>query len=239
MQYHIVTGFPGMFEGPLSESMMKRAQERGIVNIYVHDLRAFASDPHRKIDDYPYGGGPGMVLKPEPIFKCIDYIKKKYELPEAKVILMSPQGKIFSQEKANQLVRDKETFILLCGHYKGIDERVCKYLIDEEISIGDYVLTGGELPAMAVLDAVVRLLPGVLNDFDSAMSDSFQTGFLDHPHYTRPETFQNHSVPDVLLSGHHAKIEAWRQKMVECRTRERRADLIEKKLLFTLKEETP
>lgn len=226
MQFHVVTGFPNLFTGPLTESIIKRARERGLAEIFLHDLRDFATDKHRSIDDYPYGGGPGMILKPEPIFSCVEHIQKTYQLESAKVILMSPQGRAFSQSMANALVQE-QAMILLCGHYKGIDERVRELLITEEISIGDYVVTGGELPAMIIMDAVIRLLPGVLGDLDSAYGDSFQTNSLDHPHYTRPEEFRGHRVPEVLLSGHHAKIAAWRKDIAQQRTRERRADLLQ------------
>ncbi len=226
MQFHIVTGFPNLFTGPLTESIIKRARERGLVEIHIHDLRDFTTDKHRTIDDYPYGGGPGMILKPEPIFTCVEYIQKTYHLESANVILMSPQGSAFNQSKANALVKDA-AMIIICGHYKGVDERVREHLVAEEISIGDYVVTGGELPAMIVMDAVIRLLPGVLGDLDSAYGDSFQTNSLDHPHYTRPEVFRGHRIPEILLSGHHAKIAAWRQEIAQQRTRERRADLLQ------------
>lgn len=225
MQFHVVTGFPNLFTGPLTESIIKRARERGLAEIHLHDLRDFATDKHRSIDDYPYGGGPGMILKPEPIFACVEHIKQTHQLANAKVILFSPQGEVFHQRKANALVNE-EAMILLCGHYKGVDERVRELLVTEEISIGDYVVTGGELPAMIVMDAVIRLLPGVLGDLDSAFGDSFQMNSLDHPHYTRPEDFRGHRVPDVLLSGHHAKVAAWRREMALQRTRERRSDLL-------------
>lgn len=228
MQFHIVTGFPRLFAGPMGESIIKRALDRQFVEIFVHDLRDFTTDKHRSIDDYPYGGGPGMILKPEPIFACVGHIQETYQLSPAKVILMSPQGATFNQRRANELVREA-ALILICGHYKGVDERVREFLVTEELSIGDYVVTGGELPAMVVIDAVVRLIPGVLGDLDSAIGDSFQQNSLDYPHYTRPEEFRGHRVPEVLISGHHAKIAEWRKTMAEARTRERRADLLEPK----------
>jgi tRNA (guanine37-N1)-methyltransferase len=191
----------------------------------VHDLRGFTIDKHRSVDDYPYGGGPGMIMKPEPFFACVEHIRAAHNLPGARVILLSPQGETFSQKKANELAREP-ALIFLCGHYKGIDERVHQYLATEELSIGDYVLTGGELPALVVIDAVVRLLPGVLGDLDSAVGDSFQTGMLDYPHYTRPEEFRGWRVPEVLLSGHHARIAQWRHEQAQARTRARRADLL-------------
>jgi tRNA (guanine37-N1)-methyltransferase len=205
--------------------MMKRARQREVVQIHVHDLRDFTTDKHRSVDDYPYGGGPGMIMKPEPFFACVEHIRAEHDLSGARVILLSPQGETFSQKKANELAQEP-ALIFLCGHYKGIDERVPQYLATEELSIGDYVLTGGELPALVVIDAVVRLLPGVLGDLDSAVGDSFQTGMLDYPHYTRPEEFRGWRVPEVLLSGHHARIAQWRREQAEARTRARRADLL-------------
>ena len=218
MQIHLITAFPSMFNGPLSESMMQRARDRRMVDLHIHDLREFTDDKHRSVDDYPYGGGPGMILKPEPIFRCVESIKQQLAETPARVILMCPQGETFTQAKANALAQEV-ALIFICGHYKGTDERVRELLATDEISIGDYVLTGGELPAMVVIDAVVRLLPGVLGDLDSAAGDSFQGELLDHPHYTRPENFRGHRVPDVLLSGHHEKIRQWR----EMKSRERTA----------------
>ncbi len=226
MKIHIVTAFPKFFEKPLDESMMKRARQREIVQIHVYDLRDFTTDKHRSVDDYPYGGGPGMIMKPEPFFACVEHIRAQHDLSGARVILLSPQGETFSQKKANELAQEP-ALIFLCGHYKGIDERVHQYLATEELSIGDYVLTGGELPALVVIDAVVRLLPGVLGDLDSAVGDSFQTGRLDYPHYTRPEEFRGWRVPEVLLSGHHARIAEWRREQAEVRTKSRRGDLLE------------
>lgn len=228
MQCHIVTGFPRIFDGPLSESIIKRALERQVVQIQIHDLRDYTTDKHRSIDDYPYGGGPGMILKPEPIFACVENLKRNLQATAAKVILMSPQGRAFDQAMANRLATE-DSLIFVCGHYKGVDERVVDHLVDEEISIGDYVLTGGELPALVVIDAIIRLIPGVLGDLDSAAGDSFQGDLLDHPHYTRPEEFHGYRVPEVLISGHHAKIAEWRSQMAATRTRERRRDLLKKK----------
>jgi len=225
MKIHIVTAFPKFFAGPLNESMMKRANERQIAQFHVHDLRDFTTDKHRSVDDYPYGGGPGMIMKPEPFFACIEHLRAQPDLAHARVILLSPPGEKFSQQKANALAQEP-ALIFLCGHYKGIDERVHQHLATEEISIGDYVVTGGELPALVVIDAVVRLLPGVLGDLDSATGDSFQTGLLDYPHYTRPEEFRGWRVPDILLSGHHAKIAEWRREQAEARTQQRRRDLL-------------
>lgn len=224
MRIHIVTGFPKLLESPLQESILKRAQAKGVVQILIHDLREFTTDKHRQIDDYPYGGGAGMVLKPEPIFRCIDAIAERWPRDERRVILLSPAGPTFNQSKAQELSLD-ESLVLICGHYKAVDERVRQALVTDEISIGDYVLTGGELAALVIVDAVVRLLPGVLGDFDSALSDSFTSDLLDCPYYTRPEEYRGMRVPEVLLSGHHAQIESWRRKQSVQRTRERRGDL--------------
>lgn len=189
------------------------------------DLRDFTEDRHKQIDDYPYGGGPGMILKPEPFFKAVEHIKTTENLTDPAIILMTPQGETFNQGKAKQLAQCTE-IVFLCGHYKGVDERVRENLVTEEISIGDYILTGGELTAMVVVDSVVRLLPGVIGDFESAETDSFEQSVLDWPHYTRPENFQGMRVPEVLLSGHHGEIEKWRRKKALARTQEQRADLL-------------
>ena len=229
MQVHVITAFPKTFHGFLDESILKRAIQMSAVKIQLHHIRDYAADKHHQIDDYPYGGGPGMILKPEPIFRCIKDIKQKYELENVKVTLLTPTGETFDQKKAVELsVRD--SLILLCGHYKGIDQRVLDELVDEEISIGDFILTGGEVPAMCIIDSVIRLLPGVIGDIDSAVTDSFQTGLLDHPHYTRPENFRDHSVPQVLLSGNHAAIEKWRDEQALEITLRRRPDLYHKYL---------
>lgn len=227
MEIHIVTAFPKIFEGPLDESILKRAQSRKIVRFYLHNLRDYTTDKHHKIDDYPYGGGAGMILKPEPIFRCIEDIKEKYHLEDVPVTLMSASGETFTQKKAVEFSL-REKLILLCGHYKGIDERVIEKLVDEEISIGDYILTGGEIASLVIIDSVVRLLPGAISDIDSAFTDSFQTDLLDHPHYTRPEVFRGMSVPEVLLSGNHKAIEEWRKKAAIQRTKQRRSDLYKK-----------
>ena len=220
MRIDILTLFPEMFTGPLSESMIKRARERGLVDVQIHNIRDFTHDKHRTADDRPFGGGPGMVLKPEPVFECVEAV-----VPEGTpLIYMTPQGRPFTQAKAAELAA-REDFAILCGHYEGVDERVLEALVTEEISIGDYVLTGGELPAMVVVDAVARLVPGVLGDEESAQQESFTDGLLDCPHYTRPETFRGMTVPGVLLSGNHGKIARWRREQAEKRTRERRPDL--------------
>ena len=227
MRIDITTSFPEMFEGFLGLSILKRAQDKGIVEIHIWDLRDFTDDRHQTVDDYPYGGGPGMILKPEPIFRAVDAIRDASQGSNAKVILMTPQGEPYNQTKAEALSLESH-FVLLCGHYRGVDERVAEALVSEEISIGDYILTGGEIPALVVVDSVIRLLPGVLNDFDSAEKDSFSTGILDHPHYTRPAEFRGMKVPDVLLSGHHAQIDSWRHDKAMQKTALRRPDLLNK-----------
>ena len=223
MRIDIVTGLPKLLESPLQESILRRAQEKGKVEIVVTDLRRFAHDKHQTIDDTPYGGGSGMILKPEPIFECIESLKADRQYDE--IVLLAPDGEQFNQGLANELSL-KENLLLVCGHYKGVDERVREALITREISIGDYVLTGGELAAAVVIDAIVRLVPGVLNDSESALSDSFQDGLLGSPHYTRPPEYRGTKVPEVLLSGNHAEIEKWRQEQRLERTRKRRKDLL-------------
>ncbi len=224
MQIRVITAFPKTFDGFLDESILKRAIQNEQVSITLHHIRDYATDKHQQIDDYPYGGGPGMILKAEPIFDCIEDVQQKYDMPETKVTLMTPAGELYNQKKAVE-VSLRDSLILLCGHYKGIDQRVIDELVDEEISIGDYVLTGGEFAAMVIIDSVVRLLPGVIGDIDSAVTDSFQTGLLDHPHYTRPVEFRGHKVPDVLMSGNHANIEKWREEKALEITKTRRPDL--------------
>lgn len=223
MRIEIITGFPKLIEGPLNESIIRQAQKKRLIDIIVHDLRDYTHDRHKTIDDTPYGGGPGMILKPEPFFECLDKIRTARNIDE--VILMSPEGKQLTQSLANQLSL-LESLVILCGHYKGVDDRVRQGLATREISIGDYVLSGGELPALVLVDAVVRLIPGVLGDGESALKDSFQSGQLDHPHYTRPPEYRGMKVPEVLLSGNHSEIEAWREEKIRERTEERRKDLI-------------
>jgi tRNA (guanine37-N1)-methyltransferase len=225
MRIDIISGVPRLLESPLSESIIKRAREKGLVEIEVHDLRNNTRDRHKTIDDAPYGGGAGMILKPEPIFECIDFLKSKREYDET--IFLTADGELFDQKLANDLSL-KRNLIFLCGHYKGVDERVRESLISREISIGNYVLTGGELPALVVIDAVVRLIPGVLSDGESLLSDSFQTGWLDCPYYTRPPEYRGMKVPEVLLAGNHAAIKQWREEKSMERTKERRKDLLEK-----------
>jgi tRNA (guanine37-N1)-methyltransferase len=219
MHFDIFTLFPGMFQGPLSESILKRAQERGLLSIALHNIRDATSDRHHVADDYPYGGGAGMVMKPEPIFASVEAVYHG-----GPIILLSPQGRLFTQQVASDLAQEAR-ISLICGHYEGIDERVRQHLITDELSIGDYVLTGGELAALVVVDAVSRLLPGVLGDPGSILEESHSSGLLEHPHYTRPAEYRGWHVPDVLLSGNHAEIARWRRKESLRRTKERRPDL--------------
>ncbi|HHY10878.1 MAG TPA: tRNA (guanosine(37)-N1)-methyltransferase TrmD [Firmicutes bacterium] len=227
MHFDILTLFPEMFAGPLDTSILARAKSQGLLSIDVRDIRDYALDKHRSVDDTPYGGGAGMVLKADVLVRAIEDVKGETEAP---VIYLSPQGELFNQELAQKLARAKH-LILLCGHYEEIDERVRQGWVDRELSIGDYVLTGGELPAMVVVDAISRLLPGVLGDAASLKQESFQDGLLDHPHYTRPFEFRGRTVPSVLLSGHHEMIRRWRLKEALRRTWLRRPDLLEKKKL--------
>ncbi|MFJ8459804.1 MULTISPECIES: tRNA (guanosine(37)-N1)-methyltransferase TrmD [Lysinibacillus] len=223
MNIHVLSLFPDMFTGVFGASILKKAQEKGAVKLEVTDIRAFSGNKHNQVDDYPYGGGAGMVLKPEPMFSAVEAITAG---KKPRIILMCPQGERFTQKKAEELAQEQE-LVFLCGHYEGYDERIRQHLVTDEISIGDFVLTGGELGAMTVIDSVVRLLPGVLGQEDSHIQDSFSTGLLEHPHYTRPAEFRGMKVPDVLLSGNHAKIEQWRAEESLKRTFERRPDLLE------------
>ncbi len=225
MRIDIVTGLPDILKSPLNESIIKRAQENGSVTITIHNLRDFTHDRHKTIDDTPYGGGAGMVLKPEPIFECVESLQKERTYDE--IIYVTPDGERFTQAVATQLSL-KNNVIIICGHYKGIDDRVRQGLVTKEISIGDYVLTGGELAAAVVIDAVVRLLPGTLHDSTSAMTDTFQDNLLGAPVYTRPPEYRDMKVPDVLLTGNHNAIEEWRQEQRIKRTTERRPDLLHK-----------
>ena len=262
MKIDIITLFPKMFAGPFAESIIKRAQEKGLVEMKIHNLRDWAVDERGTVDDRPFGVGPGMVLKPEPIFAAVEDIKRQkletrsskleekleagsssksslkpqvsfpassIQHPASTIILLTPQGKPFDQKTAQRLSK-QENLLLICGHYEGVDERIREHLVDEEISIGDYVLTGGELPAMVVTDAIVRLIPGVLEKPESTESESFSTlnpkpSTLEYPQYTRPENFRGHKVPKILLSGNHQKIDDWRGEQAEKRTKERRPDL--------------
>lgn len=225
MKIYVVTAFVNLLEGPLNESIVKRAREKRLVDIKFFDLRDFTDNKHKQIDDTPYGGGPGMIIKAGPFFQAVEFIKESEGLKNPEVILMTPQGVPYDQKQAKDFSKQKE-LIFLCGHYKGVDERVRESLVTSEISIGDYILTGGELAAMVVIDSVVRLIPGAIGDLDSALTDSFENGVLDCPHYTRPENFRGMKVPEILLSGHHAKIAAWRKQKSLERTRSRRKDLL-------------
>jgi tRNA (guanine37-N1)-methyltransferase len=222
----IITIFPALVEAGLSEGVVARARARGLVDIVVRDLRVHTTDRHRSVDDVPYGGGPGMVMKPEPLFEAVEAVEAERGRPSA-VILTSPQGSLLTDAVARRLSR-LDHLVMICGRYEGVDERVSDALVTEEISIGDYVLTGGELPALVLVDAVVRLVPGVVGDDASVEADSFAAGWLDHPHYTRPAEFRGLKVPDVLVSGHHAAIDAWRRRQRMERTLRRRPDLVER-----------
>lgn len=223
MRIDILTLFPQMFEGPFSESIIRRARERGMVEIVTHDIRNYSTDKHKRVDDYPFGGGAGMVMMIEPIAACIEDLKSQRDYDH--ILFMTPDGKTFNQKMANTLSLSGDVMIL-CGHYKGIDHRVREHYITGEISIGDFVLTGGELAAAVVVDAVIRLIPGVISDETSALTDSFQDNLLSPPVYTRPAEFNGWRVPDILLSGHEAKIDLWREQQAFERTRLLRPDLL-------------
>ena len=229
MQIDILTLFPQMFIEPFSFGIFQRAVDNGFISLRVHNIRDFTHDKHNVADDSPYGGGSGMVMKPEPIFEAVDSIKTGLQniTGNVPVVLLSPQGRMFSQPIAQELSQH-DNLILICGHYEGVDERVSQYLATDEISIGDYVLTGGEIPAMVVIDAVVRLLPGVLGSEESPLDDSHAYGLLEYPQYTRPAEYRGWSVPEVLLSGNHARIAKWRREQIIRRTLERRPDLLDK-----------
>jgi tRNA (guanine37-N1)-methyltransferase len=223
MRFDIITVLPALLESPFAHSILQRAQKKGLTEIVVHNLRDYSTNKHKNVDDYPYGGGSGMVMSIEPFAACIDKLKAERDYEE--VIFMSPDGEVLTQSIANHL-SSKKNIIILAGHYKGIDQRIRDIFVTREISIGDYVLSGGELPAAVLVDAVVRLIPGVLSDETSALSDSFQGELLDAPIYTRPADWKGHKVPDVLLSGNPAKIDAWRDEQALERTRQRRPDLL-------------
>jgi tRNA (guanine37-N1)-methyltransferase len=225
MRFDVFTLFPAIFESPLQESILKRAIDAGRLVVAVHNIRDYATDKHHLTDDVPYGGGGGMVMKPEPIFAAVEAIAIDAPAAHSPIILMTPQGRPFNQTVARELAQ-QERVLLICGRYEGVDERVRQFLATDEISIGDYVLTGGELPALVLIDAVARLLPGVLGDPGAALDDSHSEGLLEYPHYTRPPNFRGHAVPEVLLSGHHAQVERWRREQSLRRTWERRPDLL-------------
>jgi tRNA (guanine37-N1)-methyltransferase len=241
MRIDVLTLFPEMFSGVLGSSILGKAAEKGIVEYHVTNFRAYSESKHGTVDDTPYGGGGGMVLKPEPLFRAVEAIPAE---KKPRVILMCPQGRRYNQKMAEELAKE-EHLVIICGHYEGYDERIRQYLATDEISIGDYVLTGGELAAMVVIDSVVRLQPGALGNEISAVTDSYSTGLLEHPHYTRPAEFRGWKVPEILLSGHHANIERWRLKESLRRTLERRPELLAemeltdemKKLLQELEQE--
>jgi len=221
MKIDVLTLFPAMFAGPLDESIIMRARKKGLLDLQIHDLRNWTHDRHRTVDDKPFGGGPGMLMKPEPLFEAVESLRRE----KTKVILLSPGGRKFSQEIARELSQKKD-LLLVTGHYEGFDERVRDSLADNELSIGDYVLTNGALPAMVVIDAVTRLLPGVLGDDESSQDESFSAGLLEYPQYTRPAEFRGMKVPDVLVSGNHAEIEKWRREQAKLRTKKNRPDLL-------------
>ncbi|MCL0101899.1 tRNA (guanosine(37)-N1)-methyltransferase TrmD [Dehalococcoidia bacterium] len=225
MNFTILTLFPAMFAGPLGESIVKRAIDNGIVRVSVRDIRDYTFDKHNTADDYPYGGGVGMVMKPEPIFEAVEDSKRGSADRTPHVVLLTPQGRVFNQTIAQELTK-AEHLILICGHYEGVDERVSEYLADDEISIGDFVMTGGEPAALVIVDSVVRLLPGALGDPQSGLGDSFASGLLQYPQYTRPAEFRGWKVPDVLLSGDHGAVERWRRHQSILRTSVRRPDMI-------------
>jgi tRNA (guanine37-N1)-methyltransferase len=222
MKIDVLTLFPAMFAGPLDESIIKRARDTGLLELKIHNLRDWTHDRHKTVDDRPFGGGPGMLLKPEPIFEAVESLKRE----PAKVVLLSPSGRKFDQSIARELAKETD-LLLVTGHYEGFDERVRETLADDELSIGDYVLTNGALPAMVVIDAVVRLLPGVLGDDESSRDESFSHGLLEYPQWTRPAEFRGMKVPEVLVSGNHAGIEKWRREQAKLRTEKQRPDLME------------
>lgn len=222
MRFDIFTLFSAIFDGPLQESILKRAIDAGQIDVRLHNIRDYATDKHHITDDYPYGGGGGMVMKPEPIFAAVEASGLQ---PPTPILLLTPQGRLFTQDVARELARH-ERIGLICGRYEGVDERVREHLATDEISIGDYVLTGGELAALVIVDAVTRLLPGVLGDAGATMDDSHAAGLLEYPHYTRPPEYRGWPVPDVLLSGNHAEIDRWRRRQSLLRTWRRRPDLL-------------
>ncbi|MCL5779793.1 MAG: tRNA (guanosine(37)-N1)-methyltransferase TrmD [Firmicutes bacterium] len=226
MKIDILTLFPEMFESPFSHSILKRAREKNLLQINTLNIRDFSRNKHHTVDDTPYGGGAGMVMGPEPLFECFDHLESIHGSKPGRVIMMCPQGEPFSQGYAKELSRE-EHLVIVCGHYEGIDERVREALVTDEISIGDYVLTGGELPAMVVVDAVARMIPGVLGEAASAEEDSFYHGVLEHPHYTKPRVYRGYEVPEILLSGHHENIRKWRRRQSLLRTLERRPELLQ------------
>jgi tRNA (guanine37-N1)-methyltransferase len=243
MKYGVITIFPEIFHAYLNEGILKRAVQKQLIEFHIHNLRDFTQDKHRTVDDYPYGGGSGMVMKPEPFFDAVEALYP--DTSNRRIIMLNPASKQFTHDMAMELSHENKHLVFLCGRYEAIDERVKIGLVDDEISIGDYILTGGELPALVIIDAVTRLIPGVLGNDESAEAESFSRGILDYPHYTRPSVFRDMSVPEILLSGNHKDIMLWRKKEALRRTLERRPDLIETaqltsddyKLLNEIKEE--
>ena len=230
MRIDIMTIFPQMFDSLLNYSIVGRARERGLIDVRLHDIRAYTHDKHHIVDDYPFGGGPGMVLKPEPIFEAVEAVPKDHGVTVVPTILLSPQGRLFNQKIAQKLAGYSH-FILICGRYEGIDERVAEYLTNDEISVGDYVLSGGEIAAMVVVDCVARLLPGAVGSEESVAEDSHMGGLLKYPQYTRPAEYRSWEVPSVLISGNHGQIARWRREQSLLRTAKRRPDLLEKAVL--------
>ena len=233
LRIDILTGFPAILESALQQSMIKKGRDKNAATIHLHDLRDYTDDKHKTIDDYPFGGGPGMVLKIEPFIRCLEAIEKQHKTDDAEIILLTPRGSVYNQKTAIGLSLKKH-LIFLCGHYKGIDQRIYDFYKIREISIGDFVLSSGEVGALVIIDSVIRLLPGVLKDIDSAWTDSFSENLLDASYYTRPENFRGVSVPKVLISGNHEKIEQWREKERVEITKKNRPDLY-KKYLKTIK----
>lgn len=222
MKIDVLTLFPKMFAGPLDVSIVQRARKAGLVDLRIHNLRDWTHDRHKTVDDKPFGGGPGMVLKPEPLFEAVESLAGE----QTHVVLMTPAGQVFNQAKAREL-SGREHLLFICASYEGVDERAVETLVDEELSIGDFVLTNGGLPAMVMIDAVTRLIPGALGHEESAVDESFSHGLLEYPHYTRPAEFRGMKAPEVLLSGHHAEIEKWRKEQAKLRTARRRPDMLE------------
>ena len=229
MNFHIMTLFPDMVRDGLNTSILGRAEEQGYISFDIVNIRDFTEDKHRKVDDYPYGGGAGMLMQAQPIYDAYQDILKRIKGGKARTVYVTPQGKVFRQNMAVEFSKE-EDLILLCGHYEGVDERVLEEIVTDYVSIGDYVLTGGELPAMVMVDAISRMVPGVLSNAESGEDESFEGDLLEYPQYSRPEVWNGRKVPDVLLSGHHANIEKWRLEQAEIRTKERRPDLYEKYL---------
>ncbi|VHV44195.1 tRNA (guanine-N(1)-)-methyltransferase (M1G-methyltransferase) (tRNA [GM37] methyltransferase) [Clostridioides difficile] len=227
MRFHIMTLFPEIFNSYMDESIMKRAVEKGIIEVYIYNIRDFSNNKHKKVDDYPFGGGVGMVMTPQPIYDTYKHIITTHNINNPSVIYLTPKGKVYNQSIAKQMSL-KEDIILLCGHYEGVDERIIDLIVTDEISIGDYVLTGGELPALIMIDSISRLIPGVLNQEESFEEESFKDNLLEYPHYTRPRDFEGLKVPEVLLSGNHKKIDEWRREESIRITKERRFDLYKK-----------